>query len=201
MVNVAKIRVFAAEQTGINASSPEGCGVARVGGTKPTVGGGRRLAPIPCQFIVRGYDSSNVEIPDIRDGKLLSNGNTVIFAWQAALVNQRTNPAYVWGNKRNAADVISETATPGSPASVLGYSIDKSGLLVPGLDGYVPGDAQHNYYYDRTCDGFITVNYKEKKAGGTFTNQLTDQAKAVIGPPDWSTNWVCHDGECWTWPS
>ncbi len=194
MADVVKIRVFAEEQTAnLGPQAPESCGVARVGGTL-AANGKRRVASIPCQFIVRGYQASGKEVPDIRNGRKLDNGNVVELQWESKLENRRTEPKYSWGNVRPVGAI--------PPAPTLGYKIDESGLLLPGLDGYFQFSHQgQTYYADRTCDGWVEVTYREKTPQGTYVNQLTDRAKAVIGPPDWSANWEHEAGEePWHYP-
>lgn len=183
------------------AADKQRCGVARIGDSKPpNLGsGGRRLPRVPVQFLVIGYDAAKNEVPDIRNGRVLDNGNTVELSWRADLVNARTNPSYSWPNdNRLAADTISESSTPAAPAPNLGYRIDDTGLLVPGNDGYYSHPFSSGAKrVDRTCDGFVQATYQERTPAGGAVNVKNAQSKAVIGPPDWSTN--RDDVASWQW--
>lgn len=230
---VATIKIFPEEQiqtegiANIGVNTAPKWGVARVGDKMPTNYRTNitpankipnRIPRIPCQFVAIAFDNAGgqkVNGGDVKDGLLyngatLPNGNTVELSWSAAMKNGKWNgsgtPSTSWGDGRNPKNFIAETAIANaSPTTLLGFTIDDTGLLIPGNDGILkflvagpsPSEPEavkssdfgfsNNFDTDRTCDGFVKVDYAEIKPDNTKTNNLPQvQIKAVIAQPDWA---------------
>ncbi|MBI3600136.1 MAG: hypothetical protein HY097_05790 [Nitrospinae bacterium] len=212
---VATIKIFPEEQiqvigfSAVTLNTLPMWGVARVGDKKPT--GFRkdivpankipnRIPKIPCQLIAVGFDNNGSRINggDVKEGFIYSgaklpNGKTAQLKWNA---NNMKNGKWTggFGDNRNPQAFIEESAGAGAaPTKWLGFSIDDTGLLIPGNDGILEipanteiGDTKvkfnNPFHTDRTCDGFVKVDYSEND---TF-NLKSAQIKAVIAQPDWA---------------
>lgn len=218
---VAKIVVFPEEQIqkyGVNAGTLPMFGLARLGDKKPT-GFRKNITPanvpnriprIPCQFVAVAFDNGGNKINggDVKDGILyggavLPNGNTVELKWSTMMQNGKWAGGF--GDARQPQAYFSESVNAGDPPGpALGFTIDDTGLLIPGNDGVLKfrvagpsiaepdalksGDYGFNNDFDtdRSCDGFITVNYAEMKPDSSKTNALQAKIKGVVTQPDWA---------------